>query len=69
VTNAGAAFAVDSADYAVRLLVAVLRQVAAADAYIRGGRWSADGDFPLASKASTWKSVTIFVAQIYIIPI
>ncbi|KAM0843234.1 hypothetical protein ACQ4PT_057843 [Festuca glaucescens] len=34
VTNAGAAFAVDSADYATGLLVAVLRRVAAADAYV-----------------------------------
>ncbi|XP_047067880.1 glyoxylate/hydroxypyruvate reductase HPR3-like [Lolium rigidum] len=36
-TNAGAAFAVDSADYAVGLLIAVLRQVAAAEA-LRGKR-------------------------------
>ncbi|KAM0844382.1 hypothetical protein ACQ4PT_057084 [Festuca glaucescens] len=34
VTNAGAAFAVDSADYATGLLVAVLRRVAAANAYV-----------------------------------
>ncbi|XBI97819.1 hypothetical protein VPH35_018133 [Triticum aestivum] len=52
VTNAGAAFAADSADYAVGLLVAVLRRVAAADAYVRSGRWTADGDYPLASKVS-----------------
>ncbi|XP_051213015.1 glyoxylate/hydroxypyruvate reductase HPR3 [Lolium perenne] len=52
VTNAGAAFAVDSADYAVGLLIAVLRQVAAADAYVRGGRWPADGDYPLTTKVS-----------------
>ncbi|KAK1677192.1 hypothetical protein QYE76_038044 [Lolium multiflorum] len=63
VTNAGAAFAVDSADYAVGLVVTVLRRVAAAEAY------SADGDYLLASKVSTWKSVTILVAPIYIIPI
>lgn len=37
VTNAGAAFAVDSVDYAVGLLVAVLRRVAAAEAYVREG--------------------------------
>jgi hydroxypyruvate reductase 2 len=52
VTNAGAAFAVDSADYAVGLVVAVLRRVAAADAYIRGGKWVADGDYPLTTKVS-----------------
>ncbi|KAM0844383.1 hypothetical protein ACQ4PT_057085 [Festuca glaucescens] len=52
VTNAGPAFAVDSADYAVGLVVAVLRRVAAADAYVRRGRWAADGDYPLATKVS-----------------
>jgi hydroxypyruvate reductase 2 len=53
VTNAGPAFAVDSADYAVGLVVAVLRRLAAADAYVRRGRWAADGDYPLATKVST----------------
>lgn len=52
VTNAGGAFAADSADYAVGLLVAVLRRVAAADAFVRRGRWAADGDYPLATKVS-----------------
>ncbi|KAK1677199.1 hypothetical protein QYE76_038047 [Lolium multiflorum] len=52
VTNAGPAFAVDSADYAVGLVVAVLRRVASADAYVRRGRWAADGDYPLATKVS-----------------
>ncbi|KAM0822150.1 hypothetical protein ACQ4PT_071691 [Festuca glaucescens] len=36
VTNAGTAFAVDSADYAVGLVVTVFRRVAAAEAYVRG---------------------------------
>ncbi|OEL19440.1 Glyoxylate/hydroxypyruvate reductase HPR3 [Dichanthelium oligosanthes] len=52
VTNAGAAFSVDSADYAVGLLVAVLRRVAAAEAYLRRGRWATDGKYPLATKVS-----------------
>uniref|UniRef100_A0ACD5YZM5 Uncharacterized protein n=1 Tax=Avena sativa TaxID=4498 RepID=A0ACD5YZM5_AVESA len=52
VTNAGAAFADDSADYAVGLVVGVLRRVSAADAYVRRGRWAADGDYPLATKVS-----------------
>lgn len=50
VTNAGAAFSVDSADYAVGLVVAALRRVAAAEAYVRRGRWAADGAYPLATK-------------------
>ncbi|KAJ1257070.1 hypothetical protein BS78_06G007300 [Paspalum vaginatum] len=52
VTNAGDAFAADSADYAVGLLVAVLRRLAAAEAYLRRGGWAADGDYPLATKVS-----------------
>ncbi|XP_006664932.2 glyoxylate/hydroxypyruvate reductase HPR3-like [Oryza brachyantha] len=52
VTNAGAAFAADSADYAVGLVVAVMRRMAAAEAYLRRGRWAADGDYPLATKMS-----------------
>jgi glyoxylate/hydroxypyruvate reductase len=50
VTNAGGAFSVDSADYAVGLVIAVLRRVAAADAYVRRGRWAADGDYSLTTK-------------------
>ncbi|CAD6264369.1 unnamed protein product [Miscanthus lutarioriparius] len=52
VTNAGATFAVDSADYVVGLVVAVLRRVAAADAHLRRGSWATDGDYPLATKVS-----------------
>ncbi|XP_052152920.1 glyoxylate/hydroxypyruvate reductase HPR3 isoform X1 [Oryza glaberrima] len=53
VTNAQNAFSADAADYAVGLLVAVLRRVAAADAYVRRGAWAtAAGDYPLASKVS-----------------
>lgn len=52
VTNAGEVFAPDVADYAVGLVVAVLRRVAATEAYLRRGRWAADGDYPLATKVS-----------------
>uniref|UniRef100_A0A8R7TC21 D-isomer specific 2-hydroxyacid dehydrogenase NAD-binding domain-containing protein n=1 Tax=Triticum urartu TaxID=4572 RepID=A0A8R7TC21_TRIUA len=50
--NAGAAFAVDTADYGVGLVVAVLRRLAAAEAHVRAGRWAADGDYPLTTKVS-----------------
>ncbi|KAL5215161.1 hypothetical protein ABZP36_004313 [Zizania latifolia] len=50
VTNAGDAFSADSADYAVGLVVAVLRRVVAADAYLRRGSWATHGDYPLATK-------------------
>jgi hypothetical protein len=48
-----------SADYAVGLLVVVLRRVAAAEAYVCGGRWASDGDYPLTSKVRRWKSVIL----------
>ncbi|GJN28898.1 hypothetical protein PR202_gb17071 [Eleusine coracana subsp. coracana] len=51
VTNAGAAYSADAADYAVGLLVAVLRRVAAADAYVRRGGWAAENPL-LATKVS-----------------
>ena len=53
VTNAGDAFSADSADYAVGLLIAVLRRIAAAEAYLRRGRWATDGEYPLATKVSS----------------
>ncbi|TVT97652.1 hypothetical protein EJB05_57102, partial [Eragrostis curvula] len=52
VTNAGEAFAADSADYGVGLVLAVMRRVAAADSYVRRGRWATDGDYPLTTKIS-----------------
>ncbi|TVU06891.1 hypothetical protein EJB05_46927 [Eragrostis curvula] len=52
VTNAGEAFAADSADYGVGLVLAVMRRVAAADSYVRRGRWATDGDYPLTTKVS-----------------
>lgn len=48
VTNAGDAY---SADAAVGLVVAALRHVATADAYVRHGGWAAAlGEYPLAAK-------------------
>ncbi|XP_037482910.1 glyoxylate/hydroxypyruvate reductase HPR3-like [Triticum dicoccoides] len=43
VTNAGGAFSDDAADYAVGLVIAALRRVAAADAYDRRGSWPDGG--------------------------
>ncbi|CAN0841589.1 Glyoxylate/hydroxypyruvate reductase HPR3 [Linum grandiflorum] len=50
VTNAGPAFAEDVADYAVALLIDVLRSISAGDRYVRAGRWPVQGDYPLGSK-------------------
>ncbi|XP_042511830.1 glyoxylate/hydroxypyruvate reductase HPR3-like [Macadamia integrifolia] len=50
VTNAGPAFSEDAADFAVGLLLDVLRRVSAADRYVRQGLWPVKGDYPLSSK-------------------
>ncbi|KAF8032928.1 hypothetical protein BT93_D1729 [Corymbia citriodora subsp. variegata] len=50
VTNAGAAFAEDVADYAVALLLDVLRRMSTADRYLREGLWLKNGDYPLGFK-------------------
>ncbi|WOG91894.1 hypothetical protein DCAR_0311149 [Daucus carota subsp. sativus] len=51
VTNAGDAFSEDVADFAVGLLVDVLRRVSAVDRFVRVGLWPLNGDYPLDSKA------------------
>ncbi|KAK1294081.1 Glyoxylate/hydroxypyruvate reductase HPR3 [Acorus calamus] len=53
VANAGGVFSVDVADYAVGLLIDVLRRISAGDRYVRSGRWGRKGRgeyFPLGSK-------------------
>ncbi|XP_019055159.1 PREDICTED: glyoxylate/hydroxypyruvate reductase HPR3 isoform X1 [Nelumbo nucifera] len=50
VANAGNAFSVDVADYAVGLLLDVLRRISAADSYVRRGLWPVQGDFRLGHK-------------------
>lgn len=50
VTTAGDSFSDDVADFAVGLLIDVLRRVSAADRFVRGGCWPVKGEFPLGSK-------------------
>lgn len=50
VANAGTSFTEDVADYAVGLLLSVLRKVSSADRYVRKGLWPLHGDYPLGSK-------------------
>ncbi|KAH7512817.1 hypothetical protein FEM48_Zijuj12G0130200 [Ziziphus jujuba var. spinosa] len=50
VANAGDVFSADCADYAVGLLIDVLRKISAADRYVKKGHWANLGDFPLGSK-------------------
>ncbi|XP_047306289.1 glyoxylate/hydroxypyruvate reductase HPR3-like [Impatiens glandulifera] len=49
VTNAGIAFSEDVADYAIGLLIDVLRRISASQRYIRSASWPVKGDYPLGS--------------------
>ncbi|KAF7005874.1 hypothetical protein CFC21_020973 [Triticum aestivum] len=50
VANSGEVYSADVADYAVGLLLDVLRRVSASERYVRRGSWPAQGDYPLGSK-------------------
>lgn len=68
VTNAGAAFSDDVADYAVGLLIDVLRRVSAAERYVRFGLWPQNGEYPLGTKVrsrvSNGKCLTLFTLRL-----
>ncbi|XP_047068790.1 glyoxylate/hydroxypyruvate reductase HPR3-like [Lolium rigidum] len=49
VGNSGDVYSTDVADYAVGLLLDVLRQVSAAGRYVRRRSWPVQGDYPLGS--------------------
>ncbi|KAJ4727072.1 glyoxylate/hydroxypyruvate reductase HPR3-like [Melia azedarach] len=50
VVNAGNVFSEDVADCAVGLLIDVLRNISAADRFVRQGLWPINGEYPLGSK-------------------
>ncbi|XVF10714.1 hypothetical protein REPUB_Repub07fG0206200 [Reevesia pubescens] len=50
VTSAGQVFSEDVADFAVGLLIDVLRRVSASDEYVRSGFWVVKGPYPLGVK-------------------
>ncbi|OMO81018.1 hypothetical protein COLO4_23803 [Corchorus olitorius] len=52
VTNASSAFSEDVADYAVGLLIDVLRRISAADRFVRGRMWPFEKNHPLGFKLS-----------------
>ncbi|GJY27403.1 glyoxylate/hydroxypyruvate reductase HPR3-like protein [Tanacetum coccineum] len=49
VTSAGDTFSEDGADYAVGLLLDVLRLLSASDRYVRTGLWPKNGFYPLGN--------------------
>ncbi|XP_075640128.1 glyoxylate/hydroxypyruvate reductase HPR3-like [Castanea sativa] len=50
VTNSGDAYSENVADYAVALLLDVLRRLSAADRFVRSGLWPQQGEYPLGCK-------------------
>ncbi|XP_078153324.1 glyoxylate/hydroxypyruvate reductase HPR3-like [Carex rostrata] len=50
VANVGETFSKDVADYAVGLLIDVLRRITMSDRYLRNGLWVTRGAYPLGSK-------------------
>ncbi|KAI3918079.1 hypothetical protein MKX01_041399 [Papaver californicum] len=52
ICNAGTVYSEDVADYAVGLVIDVLRRVSSADRFVRAGLWPVKGEFPLGSKLS-----------------
>lgn len=52
VTGAGDSFSEDAADFAVGLLIDVLRRVSVANRFVRAGSWPVKGEFPLGSKVN-----------------
>lgn len=52
VTNAGNSNAVDVAEHAMGLVLAVAREIAMADRYVRAGRWKAEGRMMPAHRLS-----------------
>ena len=52
VTNTPDVLNDDVADLAIGLMIMTARRLVASDAYVRAGRWSKEGDYPLAQRAS-----------------
>ncbi|XP_030524728.1 glyoxylate/hydroxypyruvate reductase HPR3-like [Rhodamnia argentea] len=50
VANASAAFCEDGADYAVAMLIDVMRRVSHGDRFVRAGSWPVQREFPLGFK-------------------
>nr|GMD82438.1 glyoxylate/hydroxypyruvate reductase HPR3-like [Ipomoea batatas] len=50
VTTGGDSFSDDVADFAVGLLIDVLRRVSVSDRFVRAGSWPKKGEFPVGSK-------------------
>ncbi|TVU06861.1 hypothetical protein EJB05_46897, partial [Eragrostis curvula] len=59
VANSGRVYSTDVADYAVGMLIDVLRRVSAAERFVRRGLWPVQGDYPLGSKVHFFTSVLL----------
>ncbi|CAA3007658.1 glyoxylate hydroxypyruvate reductase HPR3-like [Olea europaea subsp. europaea] len=54
VTNTGDVFSEDTADYAVGLLIDVLRKISAGDRHVRRGAWPVHGDYSIGVKVTNF---------------
>jgi glyoxylate/hydroxypyruvate reductase len=61
VTNAGEMFTPDASDFAVGLLIDVLRKVTFADRYVKNGFWMVKCDHPLGSKVRCLRFSLLFL--------
>ncbi|CAI0467129.1 unnamed protein product [Linum tenue] len=60
IANAGDVYSTDVADYAVGLLIDVLRKISASNRYVKQGFWASKGDYyPLGSKQLRGKRIGI----------
>lgn len=57
VTNTPDVLTDDTADLAIALLLATMRQICSADRYVRKGCWPKQGDYPLSYKVGTGAAV------------
>lgn len=55
VASAAAIFSEDVADFAVGLLIDVVRKISASDRFVKNGLWPLQGHFPLGSKVGSRK--------------
>lgn len=66
VTNTSDIFSDDVADYAVALLIDVLRRVSAADRFVRAGSWPVKQEFPLGLKVRLYYIIIFHFLLYYI---
>lgn len=68
VTSAGDAYSDDCSDFAVALLMDLLRKVSLGDRFIRGGGWSGEGQFRLGHRVVHTLQTMLIILLLEICP-